>query len=47
LHPHERLLVAAFIRMLNTGRDETADRVIKILLEPWMKEIEDELMKEE
>jgi transcriptional regulator with XRE-family HTH domain len=43
LHPHERLLVVAFIKMLRTGRDETADRVIKLLLEPWMKEAEREL----
>ena len=45
LHPHERLLVAAFVKMLRTGRDETADKVIKVVLEPWMAEVEEELVK--
>ena len=45
LRPHEQHIVIALIQMLRTGNDDTALRVIKAALDPWMGTANEELKK--
>jgi transcriptional regulator with XRE-family HTH domain len=43
LTPREQLLAIAFVLMLRNNVDESSDKMMRLLLEPWMKAAKDEL----
>ncbi|HMF75631.1 MAG TPA: helix-turn-helix transcriptional regulator [Bryobacteraceae bacterium] len=42
LNPRERLLVIAFVLMLRNNVDESSEKMMKLLLEPWMRAAKDQ-----
>jgi transcriptional regulator with XRE-family HTH domain len=42
LRPDQQLAVMSFVQMLEHGTDQTADRMIKVLLEPWLERAKQE-----
>lgn len=42
LNPRERLLAIAFVLMIRNNTDNSADKVMRLLLDPWMKQAKDE-----
>jgi DNA-binding XRE family transcriptional regulator len=43
LTPREQVLSLALVFMLRNNNDESSDKMIRLLLEPWMKAAKDEL----
>jgi transcriptional regulator with XRE-family HTH domain len=43
LSPRERLLATAFVLMMRNNLDESSEKMMRLLLEPWMKAAKDEV----
>lgn len=46
LTPREQVLAVALVLLLRNNVDESAEKMIKLLLEPWMKAAKDQLDQE-
>ncbi len=42
LTPREQMLTVAFVSMLRNNTDESSDKMLRLLLEPWMKGAKEE-----
>jgi len=43
LNPREQLLVRAFVLMTRNNTDESSEKMLRVLLDPWMKQAKAEL----